>query len=78
MTFYCSWMTVYCSWVDHFECVEMRIDVWQNKYFDHFEKWEWPNGQNMCKQTSPKLMSINSTMLSSLLVLIFSHYPSKP
>ena len=38
ITSYCSWIIVYCRWVDYFECVGMRIGVWQNKYFDHFEK----------------------------------------
>ena len=27
----------------------MRISVWQNKYFDHFEKWECQNDQNVYK-----------------------------
>ena len=49
-------MTVYFNYVDHFECIRMKKGVWENKYFDHFEKQNGQNSQNECKTIIPPLI----------------------
>ena len=65
MIFQCSWKTIYCSQIDHFESVGIRMSVWQNKYFDHFEKWDDQNSQNEFKQTGSLFQSLRWLITAS-------------